>query len=252
MNPYGRIGTSTLSVLLMFDAKELIRYSRQIMLHSVGLEGQQQLKAARVLVIGAGGLGCPLMQYLVSAGVGIIGIVDFDTVELHNLHRQVLYKTEDVGKFKAETAAYVLTQLNPSINIITHNELLTEENAASLIKAYDIIADGSDNFLTRYVVNDTCVSLNKPLVYGSILLDEGQLAVFNYKGSKNLRDIFPEPPAAEDVPNCSETGVLGVVPGILGTMMAERILKIITGGSIDVDTLFLINLGDYSIKKLRF
>jgi molybdopterin-synthase adenylyltransferase len=236
----------------MFNIEELVRYGRQIMLPDVGIDGQQKLKQAKVLVVGAGGLGCPLLQYLCAAGVGTIGIIDFDVIEVHNLHRQILYNTEDIGKSKAITAAERLRCLNPNVTIIPFNELLSEDNAEQIIAQFDIVADGSDNFNTRYLVNDTCVKLGKPLVYGSILRSEGQLAVFNLSGSKNLRDLFHEPPSPEDVPSCSETGVLGIVPGIIGSLMCDMVIKVILGKDIDVNTLLLFDLKNYNLKKLKY
>ena len=225
-----------------FSKDELIRYSRQLMLGEIGIMGQQKIRAAKVLVVGAGGLGCPLLQYLCGAGVGAIGIVDFDTVELHNLHRQILYGSNDVGKPKAAVAAEKLKSQNPHVQLNVHETMLDEKNAEDIISAYDIVADGSDNFMTRYLVNDACVLLGKPNVYGSIFRFEGQLAVFNYKGGSNLRDIYPQPPDPEDVPNCSETGVLGAVPGIIGTYMALNVIQVILGKTGISDKLILFDL----------
>ena len=210
------------------------RYQRQIILHGFGEAGQQKLQQAKVLVAGAGGLGCPVLQYLAAAGVGTIGIVDDDVVALNNLHRQVLFSVQDIGLSKTERAAHVLQQLNPEIKIILYNERLTTQNALSIITAFDIIVDGTDNFATRYLVNDACVLLGKTLVYGAISQWEGQLAVFNCYSSSNevaanYRDLFPQPPKEDDVPNCAEAGVLGVLPGIIGTMMANETIKLITG-----------------------
>ena len=210
------------------------RYHRQIILKDFGETGQQKLLAAKVLVVGAGGLGCPALQYLTAAGVGTIGIVDHDVVSLSNLHRQTLYSVDDIGKFKVQRAATQLRKLNPDINIECHNERLTARNAAGIIGLYDYILDGSDNFPTRYLVNDVCVLLDKVLVYGAINQYEGQVAVFNCKAFAgetpvNYRDLFPESPAQDEVPNCEEAGVLGVVPGIIGSMMANEIIKLITG-----------------------
>jgi adenylyltransferase/sulfurtransferase len=235
-----------------FSKNELIRYSRQLMLPEVGLKGQEKFKNAKVLVIGAGGLGCPVLQYLSAAGIGTIGIVDFDIIELHNLHRQILYTAADIGKSKAMIAAEKLKQQNPHITIHEHNVLLNEENATALIQQYDIVMDGSDNFETRYLVNDTCVLLNKPLVYGSIFKFEGQAAVFNYKGSKQLRDIYSEAPHPDDVPNCSETGVIGAVPGLIGTLMCTMAFEIIQERFINANILHIFNFKDYSMQKLFF
>ena len=211
------------------------RYQRQVLLKELGEAGQQKLLDAKVLVVGAGGLGCPVLQYLTAAGVGTIGIVDDDRIAIHNLHRQPLYATADVGAFKAVVAAVVLQRLNPDVNVKVFNERLTVENAFSLIEPFDIVIDGTDNFATRYMINDACVLLDKPLVYGAILQFEGQVAVFgpssptSKTGGVNYRDIFPQPPREDDVMNCAEAGVLGVLPGIIGTMMASETIKIITG-----------------------
>jgi adenylyltransferase/sulfurtransferase len=211
------------------------RYHRQIILPEFGEETQQKLLNAKLLVIGAGGLGCPALQYLTAAGAGTIGIVDDDVVALNNLHRQVLYSVNDIGLSKAERAADILRQLNPEIKIIAYNERLTTKNALTLFAGFDIIIDGADNFSTRYMINDACVLLNKPLVYGAISQFEGQACVFNSYSSKggneavNYRDLFPDPPKEGEVLNCAEAGVLGVLPGIIGTMMANEAIKLITG-----------------------
>ncbi len=212
-----------------FTLEEINRYSRQFILDEMGVEGQLKMKQAKVLVVGAGGLGCPVLQYLAAAGVGTIGIIDFDKVEIHNLHRQILYTANDIGKRKAPTAAQKVNTINPNVNCVVFDELLQEPNAASIISQFDMVVDGTDNFLTRYLVNDVCVLLNKPLVYGSVLKFEGQLAVFNYNAGKNLRDIYPEPPNPEDVPNCDEIGVMGFVPGIIGTYMVNATVQVILG-----------------------
>lgn len=232
--------------------QDFLRYNRQMMLPEIGDSGQEKLKKAKVLVIGAGGLGCPILQYISTAGVGTIGIVDFDTIELHNLHRQILYTEEHVGQSKAITAKLVLETLNPLIDIIAFEEKLTMENAKQIIMNFDIVVDGSDNFATRYLVNDTCVTLGKSLVYGSILKFKGQMAVFNHNGSKNLRDLFPEPPNPKDVPNCNLNGVLGTLPGIIGTMMAHETLKLIMDLPTLENELVLFNSLDWSFKKLKF
>jgi sulfur-carrier protein adenylyltransferase/sulfurtransferase len=215
--------------------KELYeRYERQILLPQLGRAGQEKLLQAKVLVVGAGGLGCPVLQYLAAAGVGTLGIVDGDTVSLHNLHRQVLYTVHDIGLPKVERAAFVLRQLNPDITIITCNERLTVENALDIIGLFDIVVDGTDNFSSRYLINDACVLLRKPLVYGAVSKFEGQVAVFNYEQgqgvrSANYRDLFPQPPGEGEIRNCAETGVLGVLPGIIGMMQANETIKLITG-----------------------
>ncbi|HEY6142895.1 MAG TPA: HesA/MoeB/ThiF family protein [Flavobacterium sp.] len=232
--------------------QEFLRYNRQIMLPEIGDSGQEKLKKAKVLVIGAGGLGCPVLQYIATAGVGIIGIVDFDKIEIHNLHRQILYTENQVGQAKAITAKSVLESLNPLITVTAFEEKLTIENATEIIQNFDIVVDGSDNFATRYLVNDTCVVLGKSLVYGSILKYEGQLAVFNHKGSKNLRDLFPEPPNSEDVPNCNLNGVMGTLPGIIGTMMGHETLKLIMDLPILDNELVLFNTLNWNFNKLKF
>ncbi len=192
----------------------------------IGLAGQEKLKMAKVLVIGAGGLGCPVLQYLVAAGVGTIGIVDDDVVDVTNLHRQVLYSMDDIGKGKAETATAKLSVLNPFVNLIPLPIRFTELNAAELIAPYDLVVDGSDNFPTRYLANDTCLALNKPLVFGSILRFEGQVSVFNYKGGPTYRCLFPEADENEGE-NCAQAGVLGILPGIIGSFMANEVVKLI-------------------------
>ncbi|MEP7372926.1 MAG: HesA/MoeB/ThiF family protein [Chitinophagaceae bacterium] len=218
----------------MGEKKSYERYQRQIILKEFGEAGQEKLLQAKVLVIGAGGLGCPVLQYLTAAGVGTIGIADDDTVSLTNLHRQVLYSVNDIGLPKAERAASVMQGLNPDINIISYNQRLTVENALEIVKSFDIIIDGTDNFSTRYMINDACVLLDKPLVYGAISQFEGQVTIFNccqesHDKPVNYRDLFPQPPKEDEVLNCAEAGVLGVLPGIIGTMMANETIKLITG-----------------------
>tara|TARA_R110002050_G_scaffold275455_1_gene420213 strand:+ start:21245 stop:22327 length:1083 start_codon:yes stop_codon:yes gene_type:complete len=206
-----------------------MRYNRHIILSEIGQEGQDKLSNAKVLVIGAGGLGCPILQYLTAAGIGTIGIVDFDEVDISNLQRQVLFGTSSLGKNKAEAAKERLIDLNDSISIIAYAEKLTHQNALDLFNQYDIIVDGTDNFETRYLVNDACIITNKPLVFGAIYKFEGQVSVFNYQNGPSYRCLFPNPPEKGTVPNCSEIGVLGVLPGIIGSMQANEVLKIILG-----------------------
>lgn len=232
--------------------QEFLRYNRQTILPEIGDEGQEKLKKAKVLVIGAGGLGCPILQYISTAGVGCIGIIDFDTIEIHNLHRQILYTENEIGQLKAVVAKEVLSELNPLIKIEAITEKLTLENASKIIEQYDIVVDGCDNFTTRYLVNDTCVALQKPLVYGSILKFEGQVAVFNHNGSKNLRDLFPEIPDPKDVPNCNLNGVLGTLPGMIGTMMAHETLKLILELPTLKNELVLFNTLNWNFTKLNF
>ncbi|MBT1703653.1 molybdopterin-synthase adenylyltransferase MoeB [Fulvivirgaceae bacterium PWU20] len=216
----------------MLSLEELKRYNRHLILKGFGVEAQQRLKASKVLVVGAGGLGSPALLYLAAAGVGSIGIVDHDVVDISNLQRQVLYTEDDLGKSKAEQAAQRLKLINPHSQIAVYKEKITSENALSIITPYNVVLDGTDNFPTRYLLNDACVILNKPLVYGSILEFEGQVAVFNLKQedgdySANYRDLFPEPPPPEAVPDCSQAGVIGVLPGIIGSMQALEVIKII-------------------------
>ena len=222
------------------------------MLPEIGDEGQKKLKKARVLVIGAGGLGCPILQYIATAGVGFIGIMDFDTIEIHNLHRQILYTEDEIGQQKALIAKKAVSKLNPLIETAAITEKLTLENASQIIEQFDIIVDGSDNFKTRYLVNDTCVRLNKTLVYGSILKFEGQIAVFNHNGSRNLRDLFPEMPDPKDVPNCNLNGVLGTLPGIIGNMMAHETLKLILDLPALNNELIIFNTLNWNFTKLNY
>lgn len=236
----------------MLEINDYLRYGKPMLLPEVGETGQQKLKNAKVLVIGAGGLGCPVLQYLVTSGVGTIGIVDFDKVELHNLHRQILYTEKDIDTQKAIAAKTILEVMNPNINIQAFEEKLTNENADRILNNFDVIVDGCDNFTTRYLVNDTCVKLEKPLVSGSILGFEGQLAVFNHKKSKNLRNLFPEPPNPDDVPNCSLNGVLGTLPGIIGTMMAQETLKLIIGLTTLHNEFILFSTLQWQFTKLKF
>ncbi|CAM4291570.1 HesA/MoeB/ThiF family protein [Flavobacterium terrigena] len=236
----------------MIEIQDFLRYSRQMQLAEIGESGQLKIKQARVLVIGAGGLGCTVLQYLAAVGVGTIGIVDFDKVELHNLHRQILYTENHVGQLKASTAKTILENLNQHINLQVFEEKLTLENASEIITNFDIIVDGTDNFTTRYRINDTCVALNKPLIYGSIFKFEGQIAVFNHKNSKNLRDLFPEPPNSEDVPNCSLNGVLGTLPGIIGTLMAQETLKLVLGLPTLKNELVLFDTLNFNFTKLKY
>ncbi|MBP4140802.1 HesA/MoeB/ThiF family protein [Flavobacterium sp. P4023] len=232
--------------------QDFLRYNRQTMLSEIGDEGQEKLKKSKVLVIGAGGLGCPVLQYIATAGVGTIGIVDFDKIEIHNLHRQILYTEEQIGFPKASTAKSVIEKLNPLITVLAFEEKITIENAVRIITDFDLVVDGSDNFKTRYLVNDTCVTLGKTLVYGSILGFEGQLAIFNHLGSKHLRDLFPEPPNPKEVPNCNMNGVLGTLSGIIGLMMAHETLKLIIGLPTLKNELVLFKTLDWSFTKLTF
>jgi molybdopterin/thiamine biosynthesis adenylyltransferase/rhodanese-related sulfurtransferase len=219
---------------IQFSKAELARYNRHIIIPEFGLEAQQKLKAAKVLVIGSGGLGSPVLLYLAAAGVGTIGIVDFDRVDDSNLQRQVLFGVESVGQPKVEAAKRRLEALNPYIQIKVYDTLINSQNALDIIKDYDVVADGTDNFPTRYLVNDACVLLGKTNVYASIFQFEGQVSVFNYRNADgetgpNYRDLYPTPPPPGLVPSCAEGGVLGVLPGIIGSMQASEVIKVVTG-----------------------
>ncbi|MDJ0702573.1 MAG: molybdopterin-synthase adenylyltransferase MoeB [Leptolyngbyaceae cyanobacterium MO_188.B28] len=228
------------------------RYSRHIILPEVGLEGQKKLKAASVLCVGTGGLGSPLLVYLAAAGIGRIGIVDFDIVDHSNLQRQIIHGTSWVGKPKIESAKNRILEINPHCQVDLYETRLSAENALDILKPYDIVVDGTDNFPTRYLVNDACVLLDKPNVYGSIFRFEGQATVFNYEGGPNYRDLYPEPPPPGLVPSCAEGGVLGVLCGIIGTIQATETVKIILGqGSTLSGRLLLYNALAMSFRELK-
>ncbi|MDZ8221391.1 MULTISPECIES: molybdopterin-synthase adenylyltransferase MoeB [unclassified Nostoc] len=228
------------------------RFSRHLILPEVGLEGQKRLKAASVVCIGTGGLGAPLLLYLAAAGIGRIGIVDFDVVDTSNLQRQVIHGTSWVGKPKIESAKNRIHEINPYCQVDLYETRLTSENALEILEPYDIVVDGTDNFPTRYLVNDACVLLNKPNVYGSILRFEGQATVFNYQGGPNYRDLFPEPPPPGMVPSCAEGGVLGILPGIIGLIQATETVKIILGqGNTLSGRLLLYNALDMKFRELK-
>lgn len=241
----------------MLSSAELIRYSRQILLPDLKREGQEKLSRAKVLVIGAGGLGSPVLYYLTAAGVGTIGILDFDVVSISNLQRQILYGSSDVDQPKTIKAQQRLTDLNPHVNFNVHNSAITSVNAMEIIAHYDVVVDGSDNLPTRYLVNDACVLLGKTLIYGAIFQFEGQVSVFNQlhaDGSRgpNYRDLFPEPPPPEMVPSCSEGGVLGVLPGIIGSMQANETIKVIAGiGKTLSGRLMIYDSLDFSVRFLN-
>jgi len=228
----------------------LERYDRQIKLQGFGIEAQEKLASAKVLVIGAGGLGCPVLQYLTAAGVGNIGIVDDDRVSLSNLHRQILYTTNDIGKLKTEAAFERLSAMNPEIQINVISERISTKNAIQILSDYDIVIDCTDNFPTRYLLDDACRILKKPLVFGAIYQYEGQVAVFNGEDNKgsstHYRDLFPQPPKPGEVPDCNDAGVIGVLPGIIGTIQATEAIKLITGiGEPLINRLITINVLDY-------
>ena len=237
---------------IQLTKEEYGRYSRHIILPEVGLEGQKRLKAASVLCIGTGGLGSPLLLYLAAAGVGRIGIVDFDVVDNSNLHRQIIHSTSWVGKPKIESAKHRVLEINPDCQVDLYETRISSENALSLMEPYDVIVDGTDNFPTRYLVNDACVLLNKPNVYGSIFRFEGQATVFNYEGGPNYRDLYPEPPPPGMVPSCAEGGVLGVLCGIIGTIQATEAVKIILGqGTTLSGRLLLYNALEMKFRELK-
>ncbi|MEM7371242.1 MAG: molybdopterin-synthase adenylyltransferase MoeB [Bacteroidota bacterium] len=243
---------------IQFSKEELERYSRHLIIPEFNIEGQRKLKAAKVLVIGSGGLGSPLLQYLAAAGVGHIGIVDYDTVDETNLQRQVLFGIESVGKPKVNEAKNRILSINPHIQVDTYETQLTSHNALEIISPYDLVADGTDNFPTRYLVNDACVLLEKPCVYASIFQFEGQVSVFNLQDSEgqrgpNYRDLFPSPPPPGMVPSCAEGGVLGVLPGIIGSIQALEVIKVLTGiGEPLSGRLFLFDALSFMTRTLTF
>ncbi|MEA5520912.1 molybdopterin-synthase adenylyltransferase MoeB [Limnoraphis robusta] len=237
---------------IQLNKEEYERYSRHLILPEVGLEGQKRLKAASVLCIGTGGLGSPLLLYLAAAGIGRIGIVDFDIVDSSNLQRQVIHGTSWVGKPKIESAKNRILEINPFCQVDLYNTRLSSENALELLEPYDVVVDGTDNFPTRYLVNDACVLLNKPNVYGSIFRFEGQATVFNYEGGPNYRDLYPEPPPPGMVPSCAEGGVLGILPGLIGVIQATETVKIILGkGQTLSGRLLLYNSLDMTFRELK-
>ena len=233
-------------------ADELSRYSRHLILPEVGEAGQRKLKAARVLCVGTGGLGSPLALYMAAAGVGTLGLVDFDVVDASNLQRQIIHSTADIGRKKLDSAAEKLQALNPNLNVIKHDTLLTSANALDILKDYDVIADGTDNFPTRYLVNDACVLLGKPNAYGSIFRFEGQASVFATKDGPCYRCLYPEPPPPGLVPSCAEGGVLGILPGLVGVIQATETIKLILGkGSTLVGRLLLVDALNMRFRELK-
>jgi adenylyltransferase/sulfurtransferase len=231
---------------------DLSRYSRHLILPEVGMEGQQKLKAARVLCVGTGGLGSPLAFYLTAAGVGTLGLVDFDVVDASNLQRQIIHSTKDIGRKKLDSAEEKLKALNPAINIVKHETMLTSANAMEILKDYDIVADGTDNFPTRYLVNDACVLLGKPNVYGSIFRFEGQASVFATEQGPCYRCLYPEPPPPGLVPSCAEGGVLGILPGLVGVIQATEVIKLILGkGESLVGRLLLVDALNMRFRELK-
>jgi sulfur-carrier protein adenylyltransferase/sulfurtransferase len=242
----------------MLSEAEIRRYSRQIKLDSLGINGQERLKQSKVLVVGAGGLGTPVIQYLSAAGIGTLGIIDYDQVSESNLHRQVLFALADVGKPKTEIISKKIKEINPFVNIYLYQEKLGTDNALEIIADFDLIIDGTDNFATRYIINDACLILDKPFIYGAIHKSEGQVTVFNLKtesgeNGPTYRCLFPEPPEQSAVPNCAEVGVLGILPGIIGSFQANEAIKIITrSGNILNGELLIMDVADMVFRKLKF
>ncbi len=232
--------------------EEIRRYSRHLLLPEVGVDGQRKLKAARVLCVGAGGLGSPVAMYLAAAGVGTLGIVDFDTVDFSNLQRQILHTTEEVGRSKLDSARRRLTALNPNVAIETHGALLSSANALGILERYDYVVDGTDNFPTRYLINDACVLLGKPNIYGSVFRFEGQASVFATREGPCYRCLYPEPPPPGLVPSCAEGGVLGVLPGFIGTIQATETIKLIIGaGSPLIGRLLLFDALAMRLREVK-
>ena len=231
---------------------EILRYSRHLIMPEVGMAGQLKLKQAKVLTIGAGGLGSPLALYLAAAGVGKLGMVDFDVVDYTNLQRQIIHDTDDVGRLKLDSAKDTIGDINPNVEVIPHHERLTSDNALKIFADYDIVVDGTDNFPTRYLVNDACVLLGKPNVYGSIFRFEGQVSIFYAKEGPCYRCLYPEPPPPGLVPSCAEGGVLGVLPGIIGSLQAMETIKLILGqGSSLVGRLLLFDAVNMKFRELK-
>ncbi|HEY1904343.1 MAG TPA: molybdopterin-synthase adenylyltransferase MoeB [Terracidiphilus sp.] len=231
---------------------DLSRYSRHLILPEVGMEGQRRIKAARVLCVGTGGLGAPLAFYLAAAGIGTLGLVDFDVVDSSNLQRQIIHSTKDIGRKKVDSAEEKLTALNPAIRIVKHDTMLSSANALDILKDYDIVADGTDNFPTRYLVNDACVLLGKPNVYGSIFRFEGQASVFATEAGPCYRCLYPEPPPPGLVPSCAEGGVLGILPGLVGVIQATEVIKLILGtGDSLAGRLLLVDALNMRFRELK-
>jgi len=231
---------------------DLSRYSRHLILPEVGIEGQQKLKAARVLCVGTGGLGSPLAFYLAAAGIGTLGLVDFDVVDASNLQRQIIHSTKDIGRKKLDSAEEKLLALNPALNVVKHDTMLSSANALEILKDYDVVADGTDNFPTRYLVNDACVLLGKPNAYGSIFRFEGQASVFATKEGPCYRCLYPEPPPPGLVPSCAEGGVLGILPGLVGVIQATEVIKLILGkGAPLIGRLLLVDALSMRFRELK-
>jgi sulfur-carrier protein adenylyltransferase/sulfurtransferase len=247
------MNTATLPIELPeLTQDDLSRYSRHLILPEVGVEGQRKLKAARVLCVGTGGLGSPLALYLAAAGVGTLGLVDFDVVDASNLQRQIIHSTADIGRKKLDSAEEKLKALNPALNVVKHDTLLSSANALDILKDYDVVADGTDNFPTRYLVNDACVLLGKPNAYGSIFRFEGQASVFATKDGPCYRCLYPEPPPPGLVPSCAEGGVLGILPGLIGVIQATETIKLILGiGEPLIGRLLLVDALKMRFRELK-
>jgi molybdopterin/thiamine biosynthesis adenylyltransferase/rhodanese-related sulfurtransferase len=231
---------------------EMARYSRHLILPEVGMEGQQRLKAAKVLCVGTGGLGSPMALYLAAAGIGTLGLVDFDVVDSSNLQRQIIHSTKDIGRKKLDSAEEKLTALNPALKVVKHETMLTSANALEILKDYDVVADGTDNFPTRYLVNDACVLTGKPNVYGSIFRFEGQASVFATEDGPCYRCLYPEPPPPGLVPSCAEGGVLGILPGLVGVIQATEVIKLILGkGDALIGRLLLVDALNMRFRELK-
>ncbi|HEY3705712.1 MAG TPA: molybdopterin-synthase adenylyltransferase MoeB [Terracidiphilus sp.] len=244
--------TDSAATLPELTTDELSRYSRHLILPEVGMEGQRRLKAAKVLCVGTGGLGSPLAFYLAAAGIGTLGLVDFDVVDASNLQRQIIHSTKDIGRKKLDSAEEKLTALNPALNVVKHETMLTSANALEILKDYDVVADGTDNFPTRYLVNDACVLLGKPNAYGSIFRFEGQCSVFATQDGPCYRCLYPEPPPPGLVPSCVEGGVLGILPGLVGVMQATEVIKLILGkGEPLIGRLLLIDALAMRFRELK-
>jgi adenylyltransferase/sulfurtransferase len=256
LNPNARIETMATTTspdtLPELTIDDLSRYSRHLILPEVGMDGQRRLKAARVLCVGTGGLGSPLALYLAAAGIGTLGLVDFDVVDASNLQRQIIHSTKDIGRKKLDSAEEKLLALNPALNVVKHDTMLSSANALDILKDYDIVADGTDNFPTRYLVNDACVLLGKPNVYGSIFRFEGQASVFATEKGPCYRCLYPEPPPPGLVPSCAEGGVLGILPGLVGVIQATEAIKLILGkGESLIGRLLLVDALNMRFRELK-
>src|SRR5450432_3485819 len=244
--------TEETTALPSLSNEEIARYSRHLLLPEVGMEGQRKLKAARVLCVGTGGLGSPLAFYLAAAGIGTLGLVDFDVVDASNLQRQIIHSTKDIGRKKLDSAEEKLKALNPALNVVKYDTMLTSANALDILKDYDIVADGTDNFPTRYLVNDACVLSGKPNVYGSIFRFEGQASVFATEQGPCYRCLYPEPPPPGLVPSCAEGGVLGILPGLVGIIQATEVIKLILGeGTPLIGRLLLVEALGMKFRELK-